>query len=36
MVNGTDNFDSGLQVGVDKFIDYLKKLIFLKKIFCTG
>ena len=31
MVNGADNFDSGLQVGVDKFIDYLNKINFPKE-----
>ena len=28
IVNGTDNFDSGLQPGVDKFIGYLNKINF--------
>ena len=31
IVNGTDNFDSGLQPGVDKFIDYLNKINFSKE-----
>ena len=31
IVNGTDNFDSGLQLGVDKCIDYLNKINFSKE-----
>ena len=31
IVNGTDNFDSGLQPGVDKFIGYLNKINFSKE-----
>jgi predicted alpha/beta superfamily hydrolase len=31
IVNGTDNFDSGLQLGVDKFIEYLNEINFSKK-----
>ena len=31
VVNGTDNFDSNLQIGVDKFIGYLEKINFSSK-----
>ncbi len=31
MVNGSDNFDSGLQSGLDKCIDYLNKINFPKE-----
>ncbi len=31
MVNGSDNFDSGLQYGFDKCIDYLNKINFPKE-----
>ena len=31
IVNGTDNVDSDLQPGVDKFIGYLKKINFPKE-----
>ena len=31
VVNGTDNFDSNLQLGVDKFTEYLEKINFSTK-----